>query len=134
MSQIIGKIKDKNFTKLDFDNLSKTKNVPIQKIYLKSINDTDILKAGIVSQIYNFPEKKVSASYNNQLTENYLVFIDKISDAFIDENSDEYKKYFNLSKLSITNELFNTYDNYIKEKYKIDINYKALKTIKDYFN
>ena len=99
-----------------------------------NINDTDILKAGIVSQIYNFPEKKVSASYDSQLTENYLVFIDKITDVSIDQNSDEYKKYFNLSKIRITNELFNTYDNYIKEKYKIDINYKALKTIKDYFN
>ncbi len=134
MGQIIAKIKDKNFSKLDFDNLSKNKNVPIQNISLKNINDTDVLKAGIVNQIYNFPEKKVSASYDNQLTENYLVFIDKITDVYIDENSDEYKKYLNLSKISITNELFNTYDNYIKEKYKIDINYKALKTIKDYFN
>ena len=134
MGQIIAKIKDKNFSKLNFDNLSKNKNVPIQNISLKNINDTDVLKAGIVNQIYNFPEKKVSASYDNQLTENYLVFIDKITDVYIDENSDEYKKYLNLSKISITNELFNTYDNYIKEKYKIDINYKALKTIKDYFN
>ena len=44
------------------------------------------------------------------------------------------KLYFKLSKIRITNELFNTYDNYIKKKYKIDINHKALKTIKDYFN
>ena len=73
-------------------------------------------------------------SYNIQLTENFLVYVDTIIDVSIDENSDEYKKYFNLSKISITNELFNTYDKYIKEKYKIDINYKALKTLKDYFN
>tara|TARA_Y100000590_G_scaffold225845_1_gene255258 strand:+ start:22 stop:1470 length:1449 start_codon:yes stop_codon:yes gene_type:complete len=134
MSEIIGKINQKNFSKLDFDNLSKNKNIPIQKISLESINDTKILKAGIVNQIYNFPEKKVSVSYNIQLTENFLVYVDTIIDVSIDENSDEYKKYFNLSKISITNELFNTYDKYIKEKYKIDINYKALKTVKDYFD
>ena len=34
----------------------------------------------------------------------------------------------------MTNELFNTYDRYIKEIYEIDINYKALKTVKNYFN
>ena len=101
---------------------------------MESINDTKILKDGIVSQIYNFPQKKVNASYNIQLTENFLVYINKIIDVAADENSDEYKKYFNLSKISITNELFNTYDRHIKEKYKIDINYKALKSIKDYFN
>ena len=134
MSEIIGKINQKNFSKLDFDNFSKNKNVPIQKISLENINDTKLLKAGIVNQIYNFPEKQVSASYNIQLTENFLVYINKIIDVSVDENSDEYKKYFKLAKISITNELFNTYDKYIKEKYEIDINYKALKTVKDYFN
>ena len=73
MSEIIGKINQKNFSKLDFDNFSKSKNVPIQKISLENINDTKLLKAGIVNQIYNFPEKQVSASYNIQLTENFLV-------------------------------------------------------------
>ena len=134
MSEIIGKINQKNFSKLDFDNFSKNKNVPIQKISLENINDTKLLKAGIVNQIYNFPEKQVSASYNIQLTENFLVYINKIIDVSVDENSDEYDKYFKLAKISITNELFSTYDKYIKEKYEIDINYKALKTVKDYFN
>ena len=134
MSEIIGKINQKNFSKLDFDNFSKSKNVPIQKISLENINDTKLLKAGIVNQIYNFPEKQVSASYNIQLTENFLVYINKIIDVSVDENSDEYDKYFKLSKIRITNELFSNYDKYIKEKYEIDINYKALKTVKDYFN
>ena len=101
---------------------------------MESINDTRILNVGIVNQIYYFPENKVSASYNIQLTENFLVYVDKIINVSIDINSDEYEKYFKLSKISMTNELFNTYDKYIKEKYKIDINHKALKTIKDYFN
>jgi len=134
MSEIIGKINQNNFSKSDFDNFSINKSVPIQKIALESINDTKILKDEIVNQIYNFPEKKVSASYNIQLTENFLIYVDRIIDVSADENSEEYKKYFNLSKISITNELFNTYDKYIKEKYKIDINYKALKSIKNYFN
>ncbi|MDC0231755.1 SurA N-terminal domain-containing protein, partial [Pelagibacteraceae bacterium] len=47
MSEIIGKINQNNFSKLDFDNFSKNKNVPIQKISLESINDNKILKDGI---------------------------------------------------------------------------------------
>ena len=101
---------------------------------MESINDTKILKDGIVNQIYNFPEKKVSASYNIQLTENFLVYVNKIKNVTADGNSNEYKKYFNLSKNSASNVLFNTYDNYIKNKYEIDINYNALKIVKNYFN
>ena len=31
-------------------------------------------------------------------------------------------------------DLYNTYDNYLSKRYKIDINYQAVDTIKNYFN
>ena len=134
MTQIVAKINQKKFLKIDFDNFSKNQNVSIQKITLDNLNDAKTLDDHIVSKIYTFPEKEVNLIFNAELTENFLVYIDEVMNASIDENSDEYEKYFNLSKISITSGLFNTYDKYLKEKYKIDINYKALKTIKDYFN
>ena len=69
-----------------------------------------------------------------EFAENFLIYIDKIENVTIDENSQEYEKYLNLSKLNIANELYNTYDNYIKKRYKIDINYQTLGTVKNYFN
>jgi len=134
LSEIISKINQKSFKKLDFENLSKKKNVPIKKITLENINDNKILEEQIVSQIYAFPEKKIIVSNNIDLSENFLIYIDKIINVSIDEDSNEYEKYYNLSKISITNGLFNTYDAYLKKRYKIDINYKALKTVKNYFN
>ena len=52
----------------------------------------------------------------------------------IDKKSQEYEKYFDLSKIKLASELLNTYDGYIKKKYEMDINYKALDTVKNYFN
>ena len=88
----------------------------------------------VVGQIYAFPEKKIIIANDINLTENFLIYIDKVIDVSINQDSEDYEKYFKLAKISITNGLFNTYDKYIKEKYEIDINYKALKTVKDYFN
>ena len=68
------------------------------------------------------------------LSENLLIYIDNIEHVTIKENSDEYQKYLDLSKVKITNELYNTYDNYIKKRYKIDINYQALDLVKNSFN
>ena len=42
------------------------------------------------------------------------------------------KKYFNLSREEMTNNIFNTYDHYLKNKYNIKINYKALEKVKNY--
>ena len=51
----------------------------------------------------------------------------------MDELRKEYEKYLNLAKEKIKNELLNTYDYYLKERYKIDINYQALDIVKSYF-
>jgi len=69
---------------------------------------------------------------NNKKDENKVIQI--IKNKKIVLNSQEYEKYLNLSKLNIANELYNTYDSYIKKRYKIDINYQALNTVKNYFN
>ena len=67
-------------------------------------------------------------------TENFLVYIDKIENVYIKDNSDKYQEYLDLSKIKITNDLYNTYDNYIRKRYKIDINYQALDIVKNRFN
>ena len=134
IAEIIDKINKNNFNKFDFDNLSKNESVSINKINLKNQNDDEILKKDIINQIYVYPEKKIIVVNDITFTENYLIYIDKIENVTIDENSAEYQKYVNLSKIKIANELYNTYDNYIKKRYKIDINYQALDTIKNYFN
>ena len=134
ISEIIDKINKNNFNKYDFDKLSKNENVNIKKINLNNQNDDKILKKEIVNQIYTFPEKKVIIVNDINLSENFLIYIDKIKNVTIDENSEEYQKYFNLSKNQIVSELYNTYENYIQKKYKIDINYQALDAIKNSYN
>ena len=117
-----------------FDNLSNEENVPIKIISLKNQNDDQILKKELINQIYSFSEKKVIVVHDIEFAENFLIYIDKIENVTIKENSEEYQKYLDLSKIKITGELYNTYDNYIKKRYKIDINYQALNIVKNYFN
>ena len=78
MSEIISKINQNNFRKLDFDALSKEKNVAIQKITLENLKDNKILKEQVVNQIYAFPEKKIIVANDIELSENFLIYIKKI--------------------------------------------------------
>ena len=88
----------------------------------------------MVNQIYAFAEKKIIVISDIGFSKNYLIFIDKIENVTIDENSEEYQKYLDLTKSKIVSDLYNTYDNYLNSRYKIDINYQALDVIKNYFN
>ena len=48
--------------------------------------------------------------------------------------NDTYKKPNPLSgRISMTNSLYNTYNSYLENKYKIKINYSALNSVKDYY-
>ena len=131
LSSLIAKINKNNFSEVDFNKFSKEKEVPIQKILIKSINDKEILEKDLVKQIYNHPQKKVVVVASLDLKESFLIFIDEIENASINKNSKDYSKYFSIAKLRIVNNLYSTYDAFLKQKYDININYNALNIIKN---
>lgn len=131
--EYIDKINNKEFKKIDFDKLSKDKSVPIRNITLNSQSDDKILKKELINQIYRYPEKNLIIITDINLEENYLVYIDNIENASISKNDEKYKEYQNLSKVKLISNLYNTYDLYLKNKYKVDINYKTLDRINNYF-
>ena len=133
IAEIISKINKNNFIKSDFDKLSKDTNTPIKKVNLKNQNDDKILKKELINQIYAFPEKKVIVVADIGLRKNFLIYIDKIENISMNKNSNDYIKYFDLSKAKMESSLYNTYDSYLKSKHKIKINYKVLDEVKNYF-
>ena len=133
ISKIISKMNKNDFKKKDFDKFSKDENVVIKKVRFENRNDNNVLKQELINQIYQFSENKVIFVADNEFLENFLIYIDKIEKVSIDESSENYEKYFNLSKNKIAGDLFNTYDSYLGDKYEININHKALDNTKNYF-
>ena len=121
------------FDRTESDKFSKDENAAIKKIKLENRNDDNVLKKELINQIYAFSEKKVIVVADIGFLESYLIFIDKIENVSIDENSQNYEKYFNLSKEKMVNDLYNTYNSYLERKYEININHKALDKTKNYF-
>jgi len=132
-SEIINKINENNFMKVDFYKLSKDKNVVIKKVRIDNQNDNKFFKQKLINQIYSFGKNKVIIVADTSFSEIFLIYIDKIENALINKNSQDYNKYLNLSKTKIISNLSNTYDLYLNNKYKININYKALNKVNSYF-
>jgi len=129
ISEIIVKLNKNNFKKNDFDKIAADEKVSVNKLVIKNKNDNKNFNKDLLSQIYSLPEKTISVVANIGLDESFLVYIDKIQNTAIIQNSDKYNEYFKLSKARMVNSLYITYDNYLKNKYNININYKALDNI-----
>ena len=131
VSKLINEINTNSFSKAKFDNLSKKENVKIQNVLIKNKNDNEILTKNLIKQIYRYPEKKVIIVADIGLSESYLVYIDKIKSTTIKKDDDNYENYFNLTKFEMISSLYDTYDAYLKNKYEIEINHKALQAVKN---
>ena len=133
VSKIISNINNNSFKKKDFYNFSKKNKVNINKAKINGLKDDSIFDKDVVEQIYDYSKNKVIIVSDMNLVESYLIYIDKIQAKTIDKNSEEYKKYLSLTKANLTRDLFRTYDDFLNKKYKIDINYKALSGVNNYF-
>tara|TARA_Y100000590_G_scaffold112990_1_gene128855 strand:- start:7127 stop:8581 length:1455 start_codon:yes stop_codon:yes gene_type:complete len=133
LSEIVNKINKDSFKKLDFNKITKDNNITAKKIIIKDKNDVKLLKKELIDQVYSTPEKKISLVTDMTLTESYLIYVDKVLHKKIEESSKEYEKYKKITKLRIINDLYSSYDSFLKNKYEVDINYKSLNRVKNFY-
>jgi len=132
-SLIVGKLKSNNFSKKDFDQLAKKEQVEIKDLKINKIDDYSNLSKEFVTRVYEIPKKKVALVNDNLFKENKLFYIEEIKNVSIDDKSDIYNKYFLQSNLKLISSIYASYDLFIKEKYNVEINYKTVDRIKNYF-
>jgi len=130
---LIAKINENKFTKENFVNLANDSGIKVEEFIFKDINDSNKLNPELVNQIYQYPKDKVGIAASRRLEDNFLVYIKNVESVSINRASESYDQYLNLSKIKLTTNLYNTYDGYIKKRYKIDINDEALDSVKNYF-
>ena len=126
---LMQKIQKKEFTNEDFSKLSSG---VINSIKIESIKDTNKFTQDSVSLLYalgmnNF--SLVSDKENNV----YLVKIKSIYENNLVKNSQENKTYVNKTNNKIRDNLYNSYDLLLNEKYKIEVNENTLERMKNYF-
>ena len=123
------KIQKKEFTNEDFSNLAKNK---LKNLKIKNINDINKFTVDSVSLIYslNLNNFSLVSDKDNNV---YLVRIKNIYENNLDKNNEKIKFFANKTNKKLRNNLYNSYDFLLNEKYKIEVNQKTLDRMKNYF-
>ena len=127
--KIIEKINDKKFNSSTFEKIS---NGNQKKFTIDSINDISKFTKDSIRLLYSLPLNSftlISDEKNNV----YLVKITGINNTSLFNNSDLILEYSNLSNKKIRENLFQSFDFFIEEKYKVKVNQKTLERVKNYF-
>ena len=88
--------------------------------------------ADSVKLLYSLGLNKFSL-VNDDNNNVYLAKIKKITVNNLGKNTQEFKNYSNQSNIGIKDNLYNSYDYLLNEKYKIKVNEKTLDRLKNYF-
>ena len=126
---LMQKIQKKEFTNEDFSKLSDKE---INNIKIESINDTNKFTQESVRLLYALGINNFTL-VSDEESNVYLVKIKNIYENNLIKNSQENETYINQTNIKIKNDLYNSYDLLLNEKYKIEVNENPLDRMKNYF-
>ena len=126
---LLTKIQKNEFSQNDFSNLS---NGSINNIKINSIKDTAKFTLDSIKLIYSLGLNKFSLVSDDK-SNVYLIKVKSIYENNLDKNNKESKQFANQTNVNLRENLYNSYDFLLNEKYKIEINEKTLERMKNYF-
>tara|TARA_B100000700_G_scaffold294466_1_gene356475 strand:+ start:2116 stop:3570 length:1455 start_codon:yes stop_codon:yes gene_type:complete len=131
--KIIEKIDKGNFDQKSFMEFSKKNNLVVSNIRLDGINDNKKFSENLVKKIYNYNKGDIFLLTDNLFKENFVLMIINEKSPQINKNSEKYLNYLKKANTEYISKVYKSYDKYINENYKIDINQKVLERLKNSF-
>ena len=127
--KLLERISSKNFDDIEFQNMGGNN---IQTKTLNSIKDNKKFEINAVEVLYSLPVKSFTL-INDEENNIYIAKIKKIKFQTIDSNDDLFKEYTNKQNSKIKNNMLKSYDLYLNEKYKVELNQKTIERVKNFF-
>ena len=131
-NDLMKKISKKEFSQSNFDKLSETNSAKIESIEIKSIKDNEKFSNESVKFMYSMSKNSFTLAVDEK-NNIYLIKIVNILENNISKNSKNFTRYTNQANLKIRDQMFTSYDFFLNDKYKVEINQKTLDRVKNYF-
>ena len=128
--------KDIGLGAFDGDNYKKfaEDNGLIVKDYeISNLKQNDVFDEGLVKRIFLTQDGDVNLITNNTLTKSFLISTKKTKYKTLDKKSNEFEQYEAKARLNIINKIYQSYDENVNQKYKVDINKRTIDRVKNSF-
>ena len=132
-TKLMAKIKTNSLTESDFVQLAKASHADIKDISINGIRDNNFFSTNSNNQIFNLQENNFTIVDEIERNKTFLIWVKDIQKPNLNKTSDEYDKYYHETIISLKNNIYSAFDHYINQKYKVEINYKTLERLKNYF-
>jgi len=132
-TKLMAKIKTNSLTESDFVQLAKESRTDIEDISINGIRDNNFFSTKSNNQIFKLREKNFTIVDEIEKNKTFLIWVREIQKPSLNKASDEYDKYYYETIIGLKNNIYSSFNHYINQKYKVEINYQTLDRLKNYF-
>jgi len=128
--------KDISLGAFDGNNLKKfaeDNSLDIKDYKISNLNQNDVFDEGVVKQIFLTKDGEINLITNNTLTKSFLISTIKTEYKKLDKKSNEFEQYEAKARLNLINKIYQSYDENVNKRYKVDINQRTIDRVKNSF-
>ena len=124
----MGAIDNEKFKKFASDN-----QLEIKEYKISNLKQNDIFSEGIIKRIFLIKDGEIDLITNNTLTKSFLVLAMNTEYKDLKKDSNEYEQYEAKARLNLINQIYQSHDNNLNEKYKVKLNQRTIDRVKNSF-
>ena len=114
-------------------NFAKENELEIKDYKINNIKQNEIFSEGIIKRIFLTKDGNIDLITNNTLTKSFLILAMSTKYKDLKKNSNEYEKYEAKARLNLINKIYQSHDNNLNEKYKVELNQRTIERVKNSF-
>ena len=124
----LGAFNNDNFKKFADDN-----GLLVKDYKISNLKQNDVFEDGLVKRIFLTNDGEVNLITNSTLTKSFLISTKKTEYKNLDKDSNEFEKYEAKARLNLINKIYQSYDESVNQKYKVELNQRTIDRVKNSF-
>ena len=124
----MGALDRNKFLKFASDNELEVKDYKIN-----NLNQNEIFSEAAIKRIFLIKDGDIDLISNNTFTKNFLILVIKTNYKDLNKESNKYEQYEAKARLNLVNKIYQTHDNNLNKKYKVELNQRTIDRVKNSF-
>ena len=116
-----------------FKEFASENKLEIKNYQIKNIKQNEIFSEGIIKRIFLTKDGEIDLITNSSLTKSFLVLGINTNYRELGKESNEYEQYEAKARLNLINKIYQSHDNNLNEKYKVELNQRTIERVKNSF-
>ena len=124
----LGALDNEKFQKFADDN-----GLIVKDYKVLNLKQNEVFEEGLIKRIFLTKDGEINLITNNTLTKSFLILTKKTEYKNLNKKSNEFEQYEAKARLNLINKIYQSYDENVNQKYKVELNQRTIDRVKNSF-